>query len=52
MDFDKIMSMLQGKTEPQLVRFVSDKGLNSCQSQRCCFKIKNIELGRANESLR
>ena len=32
MDFDKIMSMLQRKTEPQLVRFVSDKGPNSCKA--------------------
>ena len=32
MELDKIMSMLQGKTEPQLVRFVSDKGPNSCKA--------------------
>ena len=32
MDFGKIISMLQGKTEPQLVRFVSDKGPNSCKA--------------------
>ena len=31
MDFEKIMSMLQGKTDPKLVRFVSDKGPNSCK---------------------
>ena len=32
MELDKIMSMLQGKTEPKLVRFVSDKGPNSCKA--------------------
>ena len=32
MDFDEIMQMLKGKTEPQLVRFVSDKGPNSCKA--------------------
>ena len=38
MDFDKIMQMLQGKTEPKLVRFVSDKGKNSCRE---CLKHHN-----------
>ncbi len=35
MELDKIMSMLQGKTEPKLVRFISDKGPNSCKA---CLK--------------
>ena len=35
MDFDKIMQMLKGKTEPKLVRFISDKGPNSCKA---CLK--------------
>ena len=32
MELDKIMQMLKGKTEPKLVRFVSDKGANSCKA--------------------
>ena len=32
MELDEIMQMLKGKTEPQLVRFVSDKGPNSCKA--------------------
>ena len=32
MDFEKIMQMLKSKTEPELVRFVSDKGPNSCKA--------------------
>ena len=32
MELDKIIQMLKGKTEPQLVRFVSDKGPNSCKA--------------------
>ena len=35
MELDKIMQMLKGKTEPQLVRFISDKGPNSCKD---CLK--------------
>ena len=32
MDFDKIMSMLKRETEVKLVRFISDKGPNSCKA--------------------
>ena len=32
MELDKIMQMLKGKTEPKLVRFISDKGPNSCKA--------------------
>ena len=38
MELDKIMQMLKGKTEPKLVRFVSDKGKNSCRE---CLKHHN-----------
>ena len=38
MELDKIMQMLKGKTEPKLVRFVSDKGKNSCKA---CLKHHN-----------
>ena len=32
MELDKIMQMLKGKTEPKLIRFISDKGPNSCKA--------------------
>ena len=35
MELDKIIQMLKGKTEPKLVRFISDKGPNSCKA---CLK--------------
>ena len=35
MELDKIMQMLKEKTEPKLVRFISDKGPNSCKA---CLK--------------
>ena len=31
MDFDQVMGMLKGKSEVKLVKFVSDKGPNSCE---------------------
>lgn len=35
MDLDKIMQMLKGKTEIKFVKFISDKGPNSCKE---CLK--------------
>ena len=35
MDFEQIMQMLKGKTEIKLVKFISDKGPNSCEA---CLK--------------
>ena len=31
MDLDQVMGMLKGKSEVKLVKFVSDKGPNSCE---------------------
>ena len=35
MEFDQIIKMLKGKTEIKLVKFISDKGPNSCED---CLK--------------
>ena len=46
MEFDQIMQMLNGKTEIKLVKFISDKGPNSCEA---CLKYHG-EIFRLDDS--
>ena len=46
MGIDQVMQMLNGKTEIKLVKFISDKGPNSCKE---CLK-HHGEVFRADDS--